>query len=356
MPRRVFLHVGAPKSGTTYLQSRLHANRRELRRHGLLYPSGPLGEPRLHYWAALDVTGARHGVDPRRLDGAWERLVRQVRRARGDVVVSHELLARAQPDQAARVLADLAATGAEVHVVLTLRDLGRGLASGWQETLKFGARTTLRTYLDRARAGRSVFLGSLDPTRVLSVWAADLPASRIHVVTAPPAGGARDALWLRFLDAIDVDPAWAPRDAERVNASVGIPEAQVLRGLNRRLGDGVQRGGALSPIVDGIVAGDALAPRRSPSIAVGPEDHPWVADLSATWVAWLRDHDVTVHGDLHDLLPVPPGDDWVDPDKPRQRDVTAAALDTVEVLVAEVAARRLPLRERARRAFARLRR
>ena len=356
MPRRVFLHVGAPKSGTTYLQSRLHANRHALRRHGVLYPTGWLGEPRLHYWAALDVTGARHGVDPRRLHGAWDRLVRHVRRARGDVVVSHELLARAEPEQAARVLADLAATGAEVHVVLTVRDPARGLASGWQETLKFGARTTLRAYLDRARAGRSTFLRSMDPTHVLTVWAEGLPASRVHVVTAPPAGGPRDALWFRFLDAIEVDPAWAPRDAERVNASVGAPEAQVLRGLNRRLGDDVRRGGALSPIVDGIVAGDALAPRRSTPIALGPDDHPWVADLSASWVAWLRSQEVTVHGDLDDLLPAPPDDDWADPDKPRQRDVTAAALDTVGVLLAEVAGRPLPWRERGRRALARLRR
>lgn len=356
MPSRVFLHVGAPKSGTTYLQSRLHANRRTLRRHGVLYPSGPLGEPRLHYFAALDATGARHGIDPRRLHGAWDRLVRQVRRARGDVVVSHELLARATPDQAARVLADLAATGAEVHVVLTLRDLARELASGWQETLKFGARTTLRAYLDRVRAGRSAFRESLDPTHVLTVWAAGLPAPRVHVVTAPPAGGAKDAVWLRFLDAVEIDPAWAPRDADRVNASVGVPEAQVLRGLNRRLGDEVRRGGDLSPIVDGIVAGDALAPRPSTPISLGPDDHPWVADLSATWVAWLRDRDVTVHGDLDDLLPVAPGDDWTDPDKARPREVTAAALDAVAVLLAEVAGRRLPWRERGRRALARLRR
>ncbi|MFI2295410.1 hypothetical protein [Isoptericola sp. NPDC019571] len=356
MPSRVFLHVGAPKSGTTYLQSRLHANRHDLRRHGVLYPSGPLGEPRVHYWAALDATGARHGIDPRRLRGAWDRLVGQVRRARGDVVVSHELLARADPAQAARVLADLAATGAEVHVVLTVRDLARELASGWQETLKFGARTTLRAYLDRVRAGRSAFLDSVDPTHVLTVWAADLPASRVHVVTAPPAGGAGDTLWLRFLEAVEVDPAWAPRDAERSNASVGAPEAQVLRGLNRRLGDEVRRGGALSPLVDGVVAGDALAPRRSTPIALGPDDHPWVAELSETWVAWLRDQDVTVHGDLADLLPVPPGDDWTDPDTPRPREVTAAALDTVAVLLAELARRPLPWRDRARRALARLRR
>ncbi|MFC7877171.1 hypothetical protein [Isoptericola sp. NPDC057391] len=355
MPSRVFLHVGAPKSGTTYLQSRMHANRRELRRHRVHYPHGPLGEPRLQYWAALDVTETDHGVDPRRVHGSWDRLVRQVRRSRGDVVLSHEMLAKATPEQAARALADLTATGAEVVVVLTARDLARELASGWQETLKFGSRTTLRAFLDRARAGRSAFLDGFDPTRVLTTWAAGLPGSRVRVVTAPPAGAGGNLLWLRFLEAVEVDPAWAPREAERANVSVGVPEAQVLRRLNRRLGDDARRGGDLSPIVDGIVVGGALAPRASTRIALGPDDHPWVHALSTTWVSWLRERGVTVHGDLDDLLPAPPGADWTDPDAPRPREVTAAALDTVEVLLAEVRDRPLPWRERARRAVTRAR-
>jgi len=355
MAGRVFLHVGVPKSGTTYLQSRLHANRRELARHGVVYPGGRLGESRWHYWAALEVTGTDHGVDPRRVRGSWRRMLREVRRARGDVVVSHEVLAKATADRAARALADLAATGAEVSVVLTARDLARELASGWQETLKFGSRTTLRAFLDRAREGRSAFLESFDPTRVLTVWGGDLPASRLHVVTAPPPGGSGDLLWLRFLAAIGADPAWAPRDADRANTSVGVPEAQMLRRLNRRLGGEVRRGGDLSPIVDGIVVGEALAPRRSAPVAVGPDDHPWIADLSATWVAWLRERGVVVHGDLDDLRPVPPDDEWTDPDAPVPRQVTAAALDTIEVLLAEVRDRPRPWRERARRALARLR-
>ncbi|GAA4422553.1 hypothetical protein GCM10023169_17160 [Georgenia halophila] len=61
-----------------------------------------------------------------------------------------------------------------------------------------------------------------DPVRVLSVWGADLPAEQIHVVTAPAAGGSPEQLWYRFLGAVDVPPSWAPHEAVRVNASVGI--------------------------------------------------------------------------------------------------------------------------------------
>jgi len=38
MSRVVYLHVGAPKTGTTYLQDRLALNKAELARHGVHYP------------------------------------------------------------------------------------------------------------------------------------------------------------------------------------------------------------------------------------------------------------------------------------------------------------------------------
>ena len=38
MTRLVYLHVGAPKTGTTYLQDRLALNKAELARHGVHYP------------------------------------------------------------------------------------------------------------------------------------------------------------------------------------------------------------------------------------------------------------------------------------------------------------------------------
>ena len=38
MSGRVLLHVGLPKSGTSYLQKLLSANRERLRGHGVLFP------------------------------------------------------------------------------------------------------------------------------------------------------------------------------------------------------------------------------------------------------------------------------------------------------------------------------
>ncbi len=41
MAEVVYLHVGAPKTGTTYLQNRLAANQAALAARGVSYPVGP---------------------------------------------------------------------------------------------------------------------------------------------------------------------------------------------------------------------------------------------------------------------------------------------------------------------------
>ncbi len=47
MADRVFLHIGVPKSGTTYLQAGLWQNREPLRDQGLLFPGrGPFDHNR----------------------------------------------------------------------------------------------------------------------------------------------------------------------------------------------------------------------------------------------------------------------------------------------------------------------
>ena len=77
-PRRVFLHVGLPKTGTTYLQQVVWANRDRLRSAGLFLPG--FGH-REHLWAALDLQerprlARRHAGRPRGVAAARGRGVR----------------------------------------------------------------------------------------------------------------------------------------------------------------------------------------------------------------------------------------------------------------------------------------
>ena len=95
MSRTVYLHIGAPKTGTTYLQDRLTRNAASLAEHDVHFPTkSPLISPGLfHFRAALDLLGQDWGGDPGHADGSWDALVKRVKRRSGTVVISHEILA-----------------------------------------------------------------------------------------------------------------------------------------------------------------------------------------------------------------------------------------------------------------------
>ena len=130
--RAVYLHVGSPKTGTTYLQSLLARHRAGLREVGVLYPGA---REREQFNAALDLRDIKFaGYDDPAVPGAWERLVGEVRAWPGTAVISHEILAAATPEQVQRAVRSFGP--ADVHVVLTTRDLARQVPSTWQEHLK----------------------------------------------------------------------------------------------------------------------------------------------------------------------------------------------------------------------------
>lgn len=102
----VFLHVGAMKTGTTYLQSLLHANREHLADAGYLRPGGSFAA---HSPAVRDALGMAADEQERaRLAGRWDRLRARVLRHEGPAaVLSNEFLSFAGPRQAADIARSL---------------------------------------------------------------------------------------------------------------------------------------------------------------------------------------------------------------------------------------------------------
>jgi hypothetical protein len=313
--RRVFLHVGAPKSGTTYLQARLAANARALDRHGVLVPTFARLTPRpqAHFMAALDLLGQDWGGPPGHAVGCWPRLVSATADAPGSVVVSHEILAPAPPPVVRRALADLGAGGREVHVVYSARDLGGALASAWQESIKQGRRWTFARFLDLAGKRRGWWYRALDLPAVLGTWSAGLPPERVHLVTVPQQGG-HDLLWQRFCAALDADPAWGEGEPGVTNRSLGVVETQLLRRLNETTGR-ERADDRRAARVSTLLERGGLEQRTSPRLTLPPDRLDWVRGEATRWSEWLAAHPVTVHGSLADLDPAPVPVEWTDPDR-----------------------------------------
>ena len=130
MVERVYLHIGAPKTGTTYLQGILRANAGRLGELGYTQPDA--SRPEL-VRAMADLCGERSGP---LIDGSWDRQAARVAAASGAVVLSQEELCLASAEQAARALSSLGTS--EVTVIVTARDLARQVASHWQQQSKRG--------------------------------------------------------------------------------------------------------------------------------------------------------------------------------------------------------------------------
>jgi hypothetical protein len=240
--RRVFVHIGAPKTGTTYLQEVLHRNRDALRDAGLLYPEG-----RAHHAPVWDLRGGlEDGDHGEGIAGRWAALVEEVRGWPGDAVISSEMFVFVDEERASTIVSTFADDlGAEVHVVYTARDLVRQVPAVWQEQVKnrrtlpyakFCADVVGRR---RTRLGRH-FWRAQDAPAALARWsAAGVPAHRVHVVTMPPSGTSPDVLWGRFAGVLGVDPAAYDSHIPPSNESLSVTAVETLRRYNQRHAEGM---------------------------------------------------------------------------------------------------------------------
>ena len=147
MPERVFLHVGSPKTGTTFLQNVMWSGRQVALDHGLLLPLGTFHD---HFLASVDLREqSMYEQFPPRAIGIWERLAEEARAWKGDVLVSHELFAGATAEQAATAVRSFG--DADVHVIVTARDLERQIPAEWQEHIKHRSTSTFTEFVHDVR-------------------------------------------------------------------------------------------------------------------------------------------------------------------------------------------------------------
>jgi hypothetical protein len=302
--QRVFVHVGAPKTGTTFLQKRLLGLRKQLRdEHGVLFPADAYDS---HFFAAADLQdGTFHGASVPESRGRWAPVAQAVREWPGTSVISHEILAAATVEHARRAVADLAP--AEVHVIYTVRDLGRQLTSRWQEDVKHGLQERFEDWWravqrhDERHVHARWFWRTDDPVDVLDRWGEAVGPDRFHLVTVPRGGGP-DELWARFAGLVGFDPSLTRADAE-ANSGLGVAEVELLRRVNIAL-RGTFSAQSYGRAVKGVLAHETL--RRRPGmrrISMPAAVLPEVERLAEEWTSVLQARGVHVVGDLDELMP-----------------------------------------------------
>jgi hypothetical protein len=337
-PPRVYLHIGEPKTGTTYLQHAIWGNRAKLAKQGILLPGYTRRD---HSRASRDLRGAPRlpgdPVDP--WDGEWDVMALQAMRAPVAAIISDELLGNCSQERADRAVRSLEA--AELHIVLTVRDFGSLLPAEWQEAVKCRRTVRWEEWLGDVsrlgatadRHGNSGFWAAHDTLATLNRWSQHLPPDRIHVITMPR-DGSPDALWHRFAAVVGIDSAKIDLSQARGNSSLGLAETEFVRRMNETLSDEMPDW-YYTRYVKQILAHDALAsqPRRT-RLALPPDREEWARHEAETLITALEDAKYHVAGDLGELLPQPAGHatPYVPPDQQPDGQLLSVALHATAVL------------------------
>lgn len=333
MARKVFLHVGVPKTGTTYLQTVMWSNRDRLKSDGVLLPGATRSD---HWWSSLIVREDKriHHKAPSALD-AWDRVLADSARWDRTVVISHEFFSSASADQARRAVTALAP--AEVHVVVTAREPLSLLTTSWQEALKFKGTVALADYNRKIsdNPGSIWNWRALDAGEVLSRWGEAVPRERVHVLPLPKQGTPPELLWQRFAGLIGVDPDGYDLSQNTPNTSMGVVEAEVLRRVTPHLPE-ISSGFDRSKWVRTYLAAERLVPRGGEKFWPNEDRVEECRERGRAMVAMIRENGFDVIGDLDSLL--------VPEDLPKRRtpesvtdaEVAAVATELVGVLLQDL--------------------
>jgi hypothetical protein len=328
---RIVLHIGAMKTGTTFLQTTLERNNDLLAGAGVDFTGNRFAAQTRAVSAALQGTKERG-----RRYARWRRLVSIAKEAEQDVsVVSMEFLSFADDRQIRQLLQPL--RGMRVEIVMTVRDQFQVAPAQWQTYCRNNGTADWGTYLrqieprigglPRRNDSYRTFHRAQDVDSTLRRWAEFDRVEKVHVVTVPGRHAPQDELWNRFFDAVGVSPPAVDFGVAAPNTSLGYGSCDLLRRLNRHL-DGIPgqryRKGMRQ------LAREVLAERRH--IESRPALDLRGAEYARQLNRQLRDsiarQGCILHGELEDL-PVPASLDGYDrkPVPVSTKETTAAARD-----------------------------
>lgn len=325
MAARVLVHIGLPKTATTYLQTILWDAPETMRAQGVLLPGRGRTD---HLWTARTVceAPALEAAHPRQRT-AWRRIRAEIAEWEGTAIITHEFLAGASAAQAARMVEELAP--ARVEVVITAREPIGLFTTSWQESLKNRGVRRLPDYPGPVSQNPLAIWNwrTLDLGLVLERWGDVVPADRVHILPLPPRGAPRDLIWQRFAALAGLNADAFDAAAGFANRSMGIAEAETLRRINEHLVERELLVSALErgTIIRSLLADGLLVPRGGERYWPEPEQIDDCRRRGLKAIAMIEERGFDVIGDLADL------------ESPEQLDVRRTIGSVTDAEVADIA-------------------
>ena len=136
--KRLIIHPGFHKSGTTALQEAFALNRPLLRENGIFYP--PIGS-KAHHRVAWALTQRPWGWNrrggERTPEKYWDRMSSRINGAKEEtVILSSEFFSEIDGERIRKIRSEI--KGRDIQILFTLRPLAKLLPSSYQQYLKYG--------------------------------------------------------------------------------------------------------------------------------------------------------------------------------------------------------------------------
>jgi hypothetical protein len=237
--KKVVIHAGFHKTGTTALQHSLHASTQQLSAAGYRYPIVDQGTSQSGSVLALANRGwgwqARGSkVLPKRI---WTKLVKLTRTGKDSVILSSEFFSELDDKQVCEV--KTAFDGLDVQIVFTMRALDKIFPSTYQQGLKSGTTYTYEDWLERVindyyGERKMGFWKRNRQAHVILRWIEIFGSENVVIITADESNPG--LLFERFSELLELQvDALKPVANSGLNRSLLLDEIHLLRAINKKI-------------------------------------------------------------------------------------------------------------------------
>ena len=237
MSKKLIVHAGFHKTGTTALQSAFFANINELVEFGINYPQ--VGGKAQHK-AIYSLMGKTWGWEDRggvtATDKRWKNLLKQVSKTKKTTLISSEFLCELNEEQIARFKKDL--NVADAHIYFTIRPLLKIIPSAYQQHLKIGIKSDYEKWLHSIldEPGVSTITPSFwvrhTHAKVISKWIAEFGADRVTLIVVDEAQP--ELMYDTFSELLGLPAKFLKKQENQdSNRSLSLNEITMLNRINR---------------------------------------------------------------------------------------------------------------------------
>ena len=308
MKKKVYLHVGFHKTGTTAIQEALFAHSDQLRILGINYATKKGKANHREAWALSErYWGWKKRGGEQTSIVEWQKRVKNLKDQKIDSVISSEFFSEINDDQLNLMANDL--KGFDVEVIFTIRPLAKILGSSYQQYLKYGIKASYEEWLE------DIFHNSEKPKftptfwkrhrheEVISRWANAFGNQNIHLVVVDESEP--DLLYDAFNKILKL-PAGTLKEVKGLgsNRSLNYPEIALLLAINKAFPkdrawsdyEVFIREGSIRHLTNQIQLAGLGTKLLTPQWAVDE-----AAKLSSNSIAKINDLGIIIYGDLDKL-------------------------------------------------------